>query len=157
MNNKRPFLETLKEMKGKSFVYGETLHQLIDYSIDDVREKVTIKTDKKLFDRNYDSVAEFLTYFKLVVEAETIDESNQVERSIVTTNNQIVQSSAVYEEHAALAKDLIGILKENINKVRTDKNYIPQAQAINNNVNSIINVTKLQLDVYKQFKGKKAS
>lgn len=142
INNKRLFLETLKEMKGKTFMYGKHTLTLLNYSIDEAREKVHIKTDKKDYEKSYDSVSEFLTYWEPVVEAEQEEEEAQDNGLALT----------VYEEQTNLAKDLISILKENITKVQKDKNYIPQAQAINANVNSIISVTRLQLDVHRQLK-----
>lgn len=149
MNNKRKFLDTLLEMKGKTFVYGNKPYKILNYSIDDNREKVSIQTDKKFFERNYDSVEEFLKYFEPIIEPE----ETETQPEVLVITNQV--STEVFTEKNDLAKDLIGILRENIEKVRKDKNYIPQAQAINNNVNSIINVTKMQLDVYKHFKPRK--
>ena len=154
--NKRLFLDTLRQMKGKSFVYANKTFQILDYSIDDHRSRVTIKTDKRVFERTYDEADEFLTYFSPVTEAEVI-ETETVDKGAVTVTTSDVQANEVVEEHKSLTKELIDVLRDNIAKVKKDKNYIAQAQAINNNVNSIINVTKLQLDVYKQFKGKKTN
>jgi hypothetical protein len=150
MNN-RKFLDTLKEMKGKSFVYAKQTHTILDYSINDQRELVNIKTDKKLFERGYENVEEFLTYWDPIVEAQS------EELTVVNDNSSAVSTEVVFQENNSLAKDLIEILRENIDKVRKDKNYIPQAQAINANVNSIINVTRMQLDVHKHFRPKKVS
>lgn len=149
MNN-RKFLDTLKEMKGKSFVYAKETHKIVDYSINDRREIVTVRTDKRLFERGYESAEEFLTYWDPVIEVKT------EELPAVRENNE-VSTEVVFQENNNLVKDLITILRENIDKVKKDKNYIPQAQAINANVNSIINVTRMQLDVHKHFKPRKVS
>lgn len=160
--NKREFLKTLQDMKGKTFNYANKFLKLENYSIDDHREKVTIITDKRTFERQYDSVDEFLTYWQPVsvqdIDAEEIGKQNNkpVEHAVITTaNNEIQKSTGIYEEHSLLAKDLVSILRDNITKVQTNKDYIPQATAVNNNINSIINITKMQLGFYKQFKQKK--
>jgi hypothetical protein len=144
MNNKT-FLKTLEFMKGKTFQYANQIHYLVDYSIDEQREKVTIRTNLKQFERGYDSAEEFLSYWK---PANTM---------AIQKTSESNESAIMLEQENSLADEMITILKENIQKVKTDKNYIPQAQAINNNINSIINVKKLQLDVYKQFKPKKSA
>lgn len=55
------------------------------------------------------------------------------------------------EAQTSMADKLIDVLEDNIRRVQEDKDYIPQAQAINNNVNSIINIQKMKLDVIKQL------
>lgn len=42
------------------------------------------------------------------------------------------------------------LLLENIEKVKKDPNYIPQAKAITNNVNSIIGLVGLQIKMMRQ-------
>ena len=49
--------------------------------------------------------------------------------------------------------DLQQILMDNIEKVKSNKGYIPQAAEINKNVNSIINLARTQIDMMKQMKG----
>jgi hypothetical protein len=162
-SNKREFLKTLQDMKGKTFNYANKMLKIENFSIDDHREKVTIVTDKRTFERQYDSVEEFLTYWQPVgieeAEVEVINETpnNHVEKAVITTGTNEIQNAGIYEEQASLAKDLISILRENITKVQNSKEYIPQATAINNNINSIINITKMQLGFYKQLKNKKSA
>lgn len=156
---KRPFLDTLKELKGKTFHYAGKTYRLLDYSVNDHLQRVTITTDLRSFEKSYDSIDEFL--YMLVQDFEQVpaakEERAPEKQSAVVRVEPAAETETVdvYQEHSNMAKDLITILRDNITKVQQDKSYIPQAQAVNNNVNSIINVTKLQLDVYKQFKGKK--
>jgi hypothetical protein len=46
----------------------------------------------------------------------------------------------------ASAGALIDILKDNIEKIRKDKNYIPQAQEVANQVDKIIQIGKTQIE-----------
>jgi hypothetical protein len=48
--------------------------------------------------------------------------------------------------------DVISILKDNITKVQENKDYIPQAQAINNSINTLVNITKLRIGLLKPVK-----
>lgn len=71
-------------------------------------------------------------------------------------NNAADNSNNGYEvgfvQENNLADELVTILKDNIEKVKKSAAYIPQAQAINNNVNSILHVQKLKLDMLRQMK-----
>ena len=51
------------------------------------------------------------------------------------------------------AGELTNILMDNIKKIKEDPGYIAQADAINNNVKSIIDVAKAQIDAFKVMKG----
>lgn len=46
--------------------------------------------------------------------------------------------------------DVKSVLIETIEKIRTDKNYIPQANAICNVVTQMINIQKLEIQIKKQ-------
>jgi hypothetical protein len=63
-------------------------------------------------------------------------------------------SIVVFEKENALTDDLIAILKNSITKIQANPGYINQTKAINNDVNSIINIAKLKLDLFKQTKAK---
>lgn len=52
--------------------------------------------------------------------------------------------------------DLKNILMKTIDKVRDDKDYIPQANAINQSVNTIINLAKLSLQIIAKKNGHKS-
>ena len=46
----------------------------------------------------------------------------------------------------AVTSKLKDILMENIEKVKADKDYIPQAQAVKDNVDSILNLAKTEIE-----------
>ncbi len=46
--------------------------------------------------------------------------------------------------------ELKGVIMENIRKVRTDPEYIPQAQAMAKQVQTLINLTNLELNIQKE-------
>jgi hypothetical protein len=135
----RKFIKQLEVMKGKTFQYGNQIHCIIDYKIEELHEKVMITTNLKTFDRPYDSCDEFLSYWMPV---------NSVE--VTTTQDKEVDTYRVTE--TSLMDSLVTTLKDSIEKVQKDKSYIQQATAINNNINTIVNITKMKLDMFKQIK-----
>lgn len=118
----------LQGMLNKTYTYGTHAHCITRYECDDEKERVYIYTDRKgvdPFNRTYGDLNLFLKEWK------PINDLVPATAEITPVNNTI--------------KQLQQILLENINKVRADANYIPQAKSINNNVNSIINLAKIQV------------
>lgn len=144
MQNKNQLIKTLDNMKCKNFSYANRIHYFLSYTIDEVKEKIKIVTNLDEFERNFDSVSEFISYW---IETNILPATLPFQE-----NNQI---AVFMESEKSVMNDLTDILLDNIKKVQDSKEYIPQAQAINNNVNSIINLSKLKLDVVKQIRLRK--
>ena len=141
MNNKN-IVTALENMVNKTFVYANNIHCVQNYKIDETKKRYVIKTNLDVFDRSVDSMDEFLKYWKPVSNIATIK----------TEDNQEDQISIFIEQENSFSTKLIEICNDNIEKVQKDKAYIPQAQAVNNNVNSILHIAKLRLDFMKHFK-----
>ena len=140
MNNK--FLKPLENMRGKTFQYANNIHYIIDVQIDEEKEKCVIKTNLSSFDRPFEAMEEFLKYWQPV---------NNI-TNLHPATDQDNQLAIFIQQEDTLSNKLIDILNDNIVKVQCSKDYIPQAQAINNNINSIVNIAKMRLDFMKQFK-----
>lgn len=127
----------LEQMKGNSYQYAKQVHTVTGYRINE--ERFVLITNLNEFSRKTESAEEFFKYwFRITQEVENKNENNEV---------------AIYiEQEQTQANDLILILKDNISKVQADPKYIPQAQEINDNVNTIINIQKMKLDYVKQFR-----
>jgi len=141
MNNKN-IVTALENMVNKTFMYANNIHCVQNYKIDETKKRYFIKTNLDVFDRSLDSMEEFLKYWKPVSNISTLQ----------TEENQNDQISIFIEQENSFSNKLIDICNDNIEKVQKDKAYIPQAQAVNNNVNSILHIAKLRLDVMKHFK-----
>lgn len=50
---------------------------------------------------------------------------------------------------------LKGVLMENIERVRNDKTYIPQAQSIAKQVNTLVQLSQLEMQMRREMKNKK--
>lgn len=141
MNNER-FLKKLAEMKGKTFMYAKQVHCIIDYKISEEHEKVTIKTNLTTFDRKYESMDKFLLFWEPVSSVP----------AVITEGGLDKQVAVFVEQEEAMSNKLIGILEDSIKKVQANKEYIPQATQINNNVNSIINIQKMKMSMVKEIR-----
>jgi hypothetical protein len=134
--------QRLDSMLGNTYKYAGHIHYFKDYSIKNDEEKVVIVTNQKSFTKNFESVPEFLDYFELV-------------ENVLPQKQQpsIVQSAEpAVADNESMANKLTNILLENISKVQESPLYIPQANTINSNINSIVNIMKLKLQVEKQTK-----
>lgn len=142
MNNKK-ILEELKGMIGKTFQYAGQIHFVKDINVDEENDKYTIVTNLSSFDRKLENMESFLKYWK------TTSNVND----LVQESHKHQQLSVLMEQDNDLSKKLIDTLNENIEKVKENPNYIPQAQTINNSINSIVGVTKMRLDLLKYLQG----
>ena len=56
----------------------------------------------------------------------------------------------LYHETKTQFSTLTNMLMSDIEKVRADPKYVPQAKQVCNNVSAIVNITKLQLQLFKK-------
>jgi hypothetical protein len=61
----------------------------------------------------------------------------------------------VPDKETKLADDLVMILMSNIEKVKSNQGFIPQANAICKNVDNILKIQRLKLDMVRTMNGKK--
>jgi hypothetical protein len=126
-------------MVGKTYTYSNSIHYIVAVEIDEVKEKFTIKTNLSTFERQFASVETFLEYWKPAAGI----------ANFVNDPDGDGMVSAFIEHGEDLSQTLINTLLDSINNVKANKDYIPQAIAINNNVNSIVNIQRLRLDLVK--------
>ncbi len=127
----------LKEMQNKVFMHKTNNHRILNFRIN--CEKVTIVTDKTWIDLDIDTAEKALQDEFLPVEAELADKS-VLDGAVMSFNGN--------------GNNVFGMIQENIEKIQKDKNYIPQATAINDSVNTMVNVAKLEIQMRKIARGK---
>ncbi|GEP94480.1 hypothetical protein [Chitinophaga cymbidii] len=142
MDNKKISAQ-LKQLEGKTFLYAGQIHFIQRCVLDEEQDKCTIQTNLNLFERKIEAVTAFLSYW------EPFDRVNRMEHS----QHPPTELQRIMESQLSVGDQLMQVLNESIEKVRKDKSYIPQAQAINNNVNTMVNIVKLRLGLWKQMKG----
>jgi len=122
---------TEKKLQGllnKPWKYGMRVVVITGYDVSEERQRVFIHTNEKEnhFDRPFDSIGDFV-------------------KQLVPAEKKETQSDIMVMSATNVSTQLKGILLDNIQKVQENKEYIPQATTICNNVNSLINLTKLEL------------
>jgi hypothetical protein len=138
MNTKK-ITETLEAIKGKTFQYGTNIYYVLGYSIDEIKERFIIKTNISSFERPFESIEEFLKYWKPVTNVISLKSNPDTEQQV-----------ALYmEQENCFIGDVISILKDNIQKVQENKDYIPQAQTINKSINAMVSIINIRLGMLK--------
>lgn len=141
--NKSVLEHKLKDMIGKTYAYGGQVHYVKNASVNHTRELAIIETNVSRYERRFDSAPEFLKQWQPLTAAPSAVVGTAVPSTeIVTTTN-------------VMAEDVIQLLKDAAVKVKDDPSYIPQAQAMVNCSNGIMNVVRTKLDVLKHANGEK--
>lgn len=138
--------KVLAGMKGKTYLYRTENHHILRYSVDKV---VKITTDKKditiLLEDFKDVVKSFL---EVSEEPEITSTSNANIPATATTNLPIQQTSVI----GSSGQELKDILMDNIRKLQSDKDYVAQAQAVNETVKTIIDIARVEVDMFRVMK-----
>lgn len=137
----------LEDMKGATFEYAKAQHTVKSYVIDASSETFEIKTSLSSFKRKFDSAPDFFKHWFETKENALVNEATKK-----ISGSDIIP---VYEKETNLTNDLVDILMNNINQVKRNPAFIPQAKAINNDVNSIIHIQRLKLEMVKHLKKNK--
>jgi PP-loop superfamily ATP-utilizing enzyme len=125
--------ETLTNMEGGRYSYGGKLHVIKSFLISEEKETVQIQTDKRYFDRPLESAMELLNHFEPIQE---------MGMQTIAADDALVPVMQINSEVISQLKD---ILLDNIKKVREDKGFIPQATAVKLNVDSVIDLAKIEV------------
>lgn len=126
----------LRGMMNKRFRYGQSELTVLDYDYNEEKGRIYVYTDRKQepYDRPADEAMSFLDQF------EPIDNP---------TLQVVVKGLMLSESNLGIT--LKDVLLENIEKIKNDAGYIPQAEAINNNVKSLIDLAKTEVAYLKAF------
>ena len=109
--------QKLQEMKGKTFMYNTVNQKILNCFCDN--GTIKIATDKRLIEFPRDQFKEKIKEFL------PVGEGTGMEVQVIgMKDSQTLQTTIL----------------ENIEKLKTDKGYIHQAKAINNSVNTFLNM-----------------
>jgi hypothetical protein len=131
--------ETLEAMLDQKFRYGGKIHTVKGYTILDDKEQVKIQTNYRIYEKSFESFEAFIGYM------EPIEENGM----------QLVREQEMMLPKMQINSDVIGQLKDilldNIDKVKKDKEFIPQATAVKLNVDSVIDLAKIEVAYMEAF------
>ena len=128
-------IDHLQLMPGNNYYYEQKEVKVISYEFIDAR--CIIATNKGPIDFPWTDASVYLKNFLLIPSKESDLLPVKYEMSI---NRDTVGS-------------LKEILMDNIKKIQANKEYIPQASEINNQVKSIIDLAKAEIDILKTVHG----
>jgi len=131
--------DNLQRMVGKTFIYKAHHHKVLSFKIDG--DIVWLVTDHRWFKF---SVNEMKKEFKEFLPVDTTD--------IVKPIN-LKASAAVFVNKDEVA-ELKSEIMNSIEKLKKDADYIKQASAINNCIKTLVDMGRLQVDIFKACKEK---
>lgn len=122
----------LQKMKGKTFMYRTDLTKIIDYSI--TEENLFISTDKRLLS------------IKLAKAEAELDLFLPAQQEGLILSVKGLSTDPQWKTVKEVAHEML-------HKLKTDKwkEHIDQARAVNESINTIVNVMKTEIDVAKLF------
>lgn len=129
-------IEKIQQIKGGTYIYNTRRYTINDVVIEN--DTVYISTDSKIIKKSLSEISDFL---ENILPCDMSQESNEIAKA---QGNQIAQSFG-------FAK-LTDIIYDNIDKIQQNASYIPQAQAINEQVETIVNIAKTQIEAIKIIK-----
>lgn len=128
----------LQSKLNKNLIYGKRIINITGYEVRNDRVFLEIDRVAGAIDRPTSDVDAFLNMLQEV-------KSEDMEVTVANTHKQVSNIT----EDVETFKDII---KENIRKIQEDAKYAQTANAINKQINSYVNVTKMQLDILKTIK-----
>lgn len=130
----------LEGMAGKSFVYNESIIKVKGYKFED--PDFIISTDAGPVRFSFTDLHQKLSEFKELPKAEKGLEVAGKGTGIVA--NSLLGGNAMHS--------LRDTLLENIEKVKADPNFIPQAKAINDSIGQVIDLARTEIEYHKLLK-----
>jgi len=123
--------DRLDKMCNHTFMVNGLYHKILSYRIRN--GSVTLATDNGW------------------IELETATAEKQLREFLpVARDNQEPLHMVVHDKKTML--NLRDIVVDNIKKVQEDKEYVPQAHAINKSINTLIQMAKMEISVFKAMK-----
>lgn len=123
-------LNKLYDMVGGTYLYKRESIIIKGVIASDTDQLIRIKTDKQDITVSLLHLSDFISSLLLAS-----DEQQEETRTALVTQ----QSGEIDTLHK--------ILKDSIKKIQEDKEYIGQAKAINNHINTMLNMVKLQMQM----------
>lgn len=120
-------------MLGKQWMYNTVIYKFHSVSTDDDGYPVRLHTDKKTLELINENALKLFMQDCLEVEQEE-------ERAVVSVQDH---------QSLEMMTSLTDVIMDNIERVREDKEYIQQATTISKQVQTLINLTNMQLQLHK--------
>lgn len=137
---------TLNAMVGKRYRYKAEAHTVLRFSNENVVKITTDRKDLTFLPEDFtpDDFEEIVEVIHHDVSLQQSQEQNKYLQTPVIANAQ-ASHSLISQQGFAIAD----IIKENIEKVKADPSFVPQAEAVNNAVKVFIDLAKVEVEMIK--------
>jgi hypothetical protein len=125
----------LDPLIGKPFIYGGREQTIQSYQIIEEKDRVNITTDVGYYEKKFEAVSAFVN------QLEEVSEKN---KGVQVISRAPIELPGMQVNSTVISK-LKDELMENIKKVKQNKDYIPQAMAVKENVDGFIELAKIEL------------
>lgn len=133
-------------MIGKAFIYQKNEYRLVSFEIKETVVKITTETEPIVI--LTEDAADIPNLLLIVEEKPVIVATQSPSGSSVHVgfhNGKQMATSIIGQHAGSLAEIIMG----NIAKVQTDPSFIPQADATNNQIKTLIDVAKTKIEMLK--------
>lgn len=153
----------LQAMQGRKYLRQGKPEKIVDYQVMEGTQTVRIHTTNRVHEKPMQDIDIFLNTFLPVDKPERALPLQQASapmpkvtapKSEIVSQRQIVSDLAQEVYRNSGIADLQTLIRENITKVQENKDFIPQATAIKDQVDTFINLTKTQIEFLKVMQGK---
>lgn len=133
-------------MIGKAFIYQKKEYRFVSYEIKETVIKITTETDPIVI--LTEDAADVQNLLLIVEEKPAIMATQNPSGSSVQVgyHNGSQMATSIIGQHAG---SLAEIIMGNISKIQTDPTFIPQAEATNNQIKTLIDVAKTEVEMLK--------
>jgi hypothetical protein len=129
--------EQIKNLVGKKIFYFAKDYEVL--AVYDNGTNITVATDKKMFTIEQNKVVDFYKSVEIIGEVKSVQKIQATETAMETA--KAIDKSKL--------NSLTDILFESIKKIKEDKEYIPQADSINSQAKTIIDIAKTEIEMIK--------
>ncbi|PPL04924.1 hypothetical protein [Parapedobacter indicus] len=125
-------------MRGKIYRYKNERHHVLRFAITHVVKITTDRADITILMEDFDQVIQ------------TFDEVKEMEALQVTNATGLQHQTVINSSGLELKNTLL----DTISRLKRDKDFVPQASAINDAVKTIIDLAKVEVEMIKVMRGK---
>lgn len=134
-------VERLNNMTGRTFNFNEALVKVVSWKMGDMQdETILVTTDSGIIRIPFTEADEKLVQFKPLPTSTAKMGTTMADMPVLSVDRQVLVQ----------LKDM---LLDNIEQVKKDKTYIPQADAISKNIGQIIDLAKVEISMINTLEG----
>lgn len=139
-------IKSLEEMKNGYYLHNTREYLIIDYQNNG--KQVIINTNKGDLSCDLTDLKNYLTEFLLIKKGSVElvkNMTDNIDDDLPVFENISTASLDVITRKNKDAPNLVELVLENIKKVRESRDFIPQAKSINDSINIILNMAKMEI------------